>query len=98
MVNASSEQGYLAVNGMSYQARDQVNANSALIVTVKPEDFPEDGPLGGVAFQRKLEKAAYEAGGGKIPVQSLPGKAFDERRLDFGQCAGNPSQTDWGLH
>lgn len=56
VVNASSEQGYLAVNGMSYQARDQVNANSALIVTVKPEDFPEDGPLGGVAFQRKLEK------------------------------------------
>ena len=66
VVNASSEQGYLAVNGMSYQARDQVNANSALIVTVKPEDFPEDGPLGGVAFQRKLEKAAYEAGGGRF--------------------------------
>ena len=69
VVNASSEEGMLAVNGMSYQARDGENANSALIVTVSPEDFPEDGPLGGVAFQRELEKKAWEAGKGKVPVQ-----------------------------
>ena len=69
VVNASSEPGMLAVNGMSYQARDSKNANSALIVTVSPEDFPEEGPLGGVAFQRNLEKAAWELGKGKIPVQ-----------------------------
>lgn len=56
VVNASSEQGLLAVNGMSYQARDGENANSALIVTVTPEDFPEEGALGGIAFQRDLEK------------------------------------------
>lgn len=85
VVNASSEQGYLAVNGMSYQARDQVNANSALIVTVKPEDFPEDGPLGGVAFQRKLEKAAYEAGGGKIPVQTLKDYCKNQASSSLGQ-------------
>ena len=85
VVNASSEQGYLAVNGMSYQARDQVNANSALIVTVKPEDFPEDGPLGGVAFQRKLEKAAYEAGGGKIPVQTLKDYCKNQAGSSLGQ-------------
>ena len=59
VVNASSEEGMLAVNGMSYQARDSKNANSALIVTVSPEDFPEEGVLGGIAFQRNLEKAAW---------------------------------------
>lgn len=69
VVNASSEEGHLAVNGMSYQARDSKNANSALIVTVSPEDFPEEGPLGGIAFQRDLEKKAWELGKGKVPVQ-----------------------------
>ena len=58
VVNASSEPEMLAVNGMSYHARDSRNANSALIVTVSPSDFPEEGPLGGIAFQRNLEKAA----------------------------------------
>ena len=69
VVNASSEPGRLAVNGMSYHDRAGENANSALIVTVTPEDFPERGVLGGLAFQRKLEEAAYQAAGGRIPVQ-----------------------------
>lgn len=69
IVNASSEQGLLAVNGMSYQARDGKNANSALIVTVTPEDFPEKGPLGGVLFQQALERKAWELGQGRVPVQ-----------------------------
>ena len=52
------------------------NANSALIVTVNPEDFSHDikgreevHPLAGIHFQRELEEKAYEAGNGKIPVQ-----------------------------
>lgn len=69
VVNASTEEEMLAVNGMSYQARDGENANSALIVTVTPEDFPEEGPLGGIAFQRSLEHAAWKAGKGCVPVQ-----------------------------
>lgn len=69
VVNASSEPGRLAVNGMSYQARDSKNANSALIVTVSAEDFPDKGPLGGVEFQRILEEKAYQAGEGRIPIQ-----------------------------
>lgn len=69
VVNASSEPEMLAVNGMSSYARAGRNANSALIVTVTPEDFPEDGPLAGVAFQRKLERQAYQEGKGGIPVQ-----------------------------
>lgn len=68
VVNASSEEGMLAVNGMSYSGRDSSNANSAMIVTVTPQDFGE-GVLDGVKFQRELEKNAYRAGEGKIPVQ-----------------------------
>jgi Uncharacterized FAD-dependent dehydrogenases len=69
VVNAASEEGGLAVNGMSYYKRDSENANSAIIVTVTPEDFGETGCLAGVKFQRELEKKAFVLGGGKIPVQ-----------------------------
>lgn len=69
VVNASSEEGMLAVNGMSYSKRDSGIANSAVIVTVTPDDFEGDSPLAGIEFQRKLEKAAYRCGHGKIPVQ-----------------------------
>lgn len=69
VVNSSSEPGRLTVNGMSYRARDGVNANSALIVTVTPEDYPGDDILAGVEFQRQIEEAAYRAGNGKIPCQ-----------------------------
>lgn len=69
VVNSSSEQGYLAVNGMSNAARDERNANSAIIVSVTPSDFRENHPLSGVEFQRKWEKAAYQAGNGLIPTQ-----------------------------
>lgn len=71
VVAAASEEGRLAVNGMSYQARDGHNANSAMIVTVRPEDFGGGGVLSGVSFQRRLEEAAFRAGGGCIPVQLL---------------------------
>lgn len=69
VVNASSEPGMLAVNGMSNHDRMADNSNSALIVTVTPEDYESDHPLAGVAFQRRWEKAAYEAGNGMVPVQ-----------------------------
>ena len=85
VVNASSEPGLLAVNGMSYHARSGENANSALIVTVGPEDFGGQGPLAGVEFQRRLERLAYQACGGRIPVQIL--EDFQENRL--GQSLGD---------
>lgn len=69
VVNASSEEKRLAVNGMSYHDRAGENANSALIVSVTPKDFGSGHPLAGVDFQRRLEEAAYRAGDGKIPVQ-----------------------------
>ena len=69
VVNASSEEHRLAVNGMSYSDRAGKNANSAVIVTVTPEDFGSDDALAGIAFQRKLEENAWKAGQGKVPVQ-----------------------------
>lgn len=69
VVNASSEEGRIAVNGMSFHARDSKNANSAIIVTVTPEDFGENGPLAGVAFQRRLEEQAFALGNGMVPQQ-----------------------------
>ena len=71
VVNASSEPGRLAVNGMSYHDRAGENANSAIIVSVTPEshDNDEKNPLSGIYFQRELEEKAYQAAGGNIPVQ-----------------------------
>ena len=84
VVNASSEKGRLAVNGMSNHDRAGINANSALIVTVTPEDFPHAGPLGGVEFQRKLEESAFHCGGGKIPVQLYGDFKAGTLSRDFG--------------
>ena len=68
VVNASSEDKCLVVNGMSNYDRESVNANSAIIVTVTPRDFGNN-PLDGIEYQRKLESLAYTSGNGKIPVQ-----------------------------
>ena len=69
VVNASSEHGETCVNGMSYSGRDGENSNSAIVVNVTPEDYGSDHPLAGMNFQRRWEKAAYEAGQGAVPVQ-----------------------------
>lgn len=73
VVAAASEEGRLAVNGMSEHARDGQNANSALLVQVFPEDFGSTHPLAGVAFQRDLEEKAYQAGGRNYaaPIQTV---------------------------
>lgn len=68
VVNASSEEKRLAINGMSNHQRDTENANSALVVTVTPDDFGHD-PLAGIAFQRHLEELAYLSGQTNIPLQ-----------------------------
>lgn len=74
VVDASSEEKRLVVNGMSNHDRGEENANSALIVTVNPQDFIAtpgviDTPLAGMEFQRYYEELAFKAGRGKVPVQ-----------------------------
>lgn len=69
VVNASSEEKRLAINGMSYSKRDGQNANSALIVSITPDDFGNDDALAGIEFQRRLEEKAYQLGSGSVPIQ-----------------------------
>ncbi len=64
VVPASSEEKRLAVNGMSYFARNAENSNSALLVGVSPEDYKSPHALAGMYFQRELEEKAFIAGGG----------------------------------
>ena len=63
VVAAASEEGRVVTNGMSYADRDGENANAALLVSVEPKDFPGEGPLAGMYWQREIEKACYVAGG-----------------------------------
>lgn len=71
VVNAASEKETCVVNGMSYSKRDSRNANSAIVTTVTPQDYPSKHPLAGVEFQRKLERKAFAEGNGNIPIQRL---------------------------
>ena len=68
VVNASSEENKLCVNGMSNCKRDEKNSNSAIVVNVTTDDFNNE-LFGGIELQRKLEEKAYIEGKGKIPVQ-----------------------------
>ena len=68
VVNASSEENRLVVNGMSNYKRDEKNSNSAIVVTVTNKDYG-DGVLAGVEYQRRLEEKAYFLGSGLIPIQ-----------------------------
>lgn len=87
VVNASSEEGRLAVNGMSNHARDGKNANSAVIVTVTPKDFggAEGDPLAGISFQRRLEEQAWKLGQGNIPIQLYGDFKENKESQEFGE-------------
>ncbi len=75
VINASSEEGGLVTNGMSLFARDGRNSNSALLVSISPDDFPGASPLSGIDFQRKIERAAFVLGGSnfRAPAQTTEG-------------------------
>ena len=83
VVNSSSEEEMLVVNGMSYSDRNSSTANSAIIISVNEQDFTnpmffQDGAehllkdadaLCGMRFQQALERKAYQLANGKIPQQ-----------------------------
>ena len=70
---AASEAGGVVTNGMSYSKRDGENANAALLVTLHTEDFPGEGVLAGMYWQRELERKAFRLGGGSYhaPAQRV---------------------------
>ncbi len=72
VVAAASEDGGVVTNGMSYADRGGNNANAALLVTLNPNDFPYEGPLGGVRWQREIEQAAFAVGKNyRAPAQKV---------------------------
>ena len=73
VVNASSSNGMLAVNGMSGSRRDSPFSNAAIVVTCRAEDYNSPAPLAGLEFQKAIERKAFLAGGGewKVPAQKL---------------------------
>ena len=80
VIAAASEERGVVTNGMSYSGRAMPNANSALLVSVRPEDFPYAGPLGGMLWQREIERRAYEyAGGGYRAPAQLAGDFLAKR-------------------
>ncbi len=81
VVAAASEEGRIVTNGMSYADREGENANAALLVTVNPADFPYEGILGGMKWQREIEERAYNVSGSYAAPAQLVG--------DF--LAGKPS-------
>jgi hypothetical protein len=81
VVAATSEEGRVVTNGMSQYSRAERNANAGIVVGITPADYP-DGPLAGIAFQRKWESAAFVAGGGTYAAPA-------QRVGDF--IAGKPS-------
>ncbi len=99
VVNAASEENTIVTNGMSYSSRNGVNANSALLVSVNPEDFPGDDLLAGVEFQREIEKKAYNISNSyRAPAQrvgdflkNIPTKEWGSVTPSFpsGVVAGN---------
>ena len=70
---AASEAGGVCTNGMSNSRRDGENANAAVLVTLRPEDFPDKSTLGGMYWQRSIEQRAFRCGGGNYhaPAQRV---------------------------
>lgn len=83
VVNASSEDGGVVTNGMSYSKRDGKNANSAVLVGIGTDDYYKGNVLDGMYFQREIEAAAYIAGSGR-PVCQTVGDLFAGKATDKG--------------
>ena len=81
---SSSDEGEIVTNGMSKFARDGENANSAVLVSVTPDDFEGESPLEGIYFQRDLEMKAFKLGGNNFyaPIQKV-GDFLNDRPTTF---------------
>jgi len=90
VVAAASEEGRIVTNGMSYADRDGENANAALLVTVNPADFPYEGSLGGMRWQREIEERAYNVSGSYHAPAQLVGD-FLAGRASTGACSVQPT-------
>ncbi len=90
VVAAASEEGRIVTNGMSYVDRDGENANAALLVTVNPGEFPYEGTLGGMQWQREIEEKAYAVSGSFHAPAQLVGD-FLAGRISSGAGSVEPT-------
>ena len=99
---AASEQGGVCTNGMSNSRRDGENANAAVLVTLRPEDFPDQSTLGGMYWQRSIEQRAYACGGGNYHAPAQLAGDFLAGRASTGpgrvQPTYRPGVTWCDLH
>ena len=86
VVASASEDDTVVTNGMSYYKRDGKNANSAILVTVLPEDIKDEDVLGGIHLQREIEKKAFKIAGGNYfaPVQLVGDFLENKESKEFG--------------
>ena len=97
VINSSSKNGLLSINGMSNAARDGENANSALIVSVGKNDYKGSGPLCGITFQEELEKKAYALSKGLIPQQLFADFRDKRKTSSFGEYKSDTlGKADFG--
>ncbi len=89
VVNSSSEEKKLVVNGMSYSGRDSSTANSAIIVSVDTKDFGSMDALAGMHYQQKLEQKAYSLANGKIPQQLYGDYCANRESKEYGAFSSN---------
>ena len=102
VVAAASEEGGVVTNGMSLHARDGENANSALLVSLPVRDFPDPSPLGGIRWQREIERRCFEAGGNHYhaPAQTVGDFLAGRPTARFGKVTPSyrPGVTLCDLH
>ena len=91
VIAAASEPGGVVTNGMSYSGRAMPNCNSALLVGVTPADFPHPGPLGGVEWQREIERRAFAYAGGDYRAPAQLVADFLENRASTGPARWRPA-------
>lgn len=99
VVAAASQEGGVVTNGMSYADRDGEMANAALLVTLKPEDFPDRSTLGGMHWQEEIEQRAFELGGGNYhaPAQRV-GDFLEKKPSESVGATYRPGVTPCDLH
>ncbi len=98
VVNASSEQGMLVVNGMSYSRRASEFSNAAIVVTCQADEYCSADPLAGIEFQKNIEQKAFHAGGGEflVPAQNLLDFLSKKisGKLNMNSCATGTAAAD----
>ncbi len=93
---SSSEEGCVVTNGMSERARDGANSNSAMLVSVSPEDFGNNIRKA-IEFQRKLERDAFLLGGGDYSAPVLTVGDFKARVCKTEPSKIVPTYMDGGV-